>query len=173
LKRVELLVDAFAQLRSRGIPARLLLVGASRDDDDRPIALQAALASCDPGDRILVTGATTDVRPYLWAGDVFVLPSDREGLSNSILEALATGLPVIAPPSAAGDQVLDGACGIVPPTNEPAQLCHALTVLARDPEFRARLRVGARDVAERFALTRVVDDYERLYSRLQRRAAVH
>jgi glycosyltransferase involved in cell wall biosynthesis len=121
----------------------------------------------------VITGAVADVRPYLHAADAFVLPSDREGLSNSVLEALACGLPVVAPPSAAGDQVLDETSGIVPRSNDPAELLDALVRLADDPDYRARLASGARRAAERFALARVVNDYESLYSRLRPRAAVH
>jgi glycosyltransferase involved in cell wall biosynthesis len=108
----------------------------------------------------------------LYAADTFVLPSDREGLSNSVLEALATGLPVVAPASAAGDQVLDETCGIVPDSNDPSDLFDALTELADRPDYRERLATGAREAAERFALGRVVNEYEGLYARLRRRTAV-
>jgi glycosyltransferase involved in cell wall biosynthesis len=173
LKRVELLVDAFGRLVASGRPARLLLVGSSRHDlVDRPIALQEELDRLAERDRVVITGAVSDVRPYLHAADTFVLPSDREGLSNSVLEALACGLPVVAPPSAAGDQVLDESCGIVPESNDPADLLDALTRLADDPDYRGRLAVGARRAAERFALARIVNEYELLYSRLRERAAV-
>jgi glycosyltransferase involved in cell wall biosynthesis len=121
---------------------------------------------------VVITGAVSDVRRYLWAADAFVLPSDREGLSNSMLEALATGLPVVAPASAAGDQVLDETCGIVPENNKPAALFAALVELADRPDYRARLAIGARQAAQRFALARVVDDYEGLYSRLRERDAI-
>jgi glycosyltransferase involved in cell wall biosynthesis len=173
LKRVERLVEAFGRLVASGRPARLLLVGSPRDDlADQPLALQDELERLAERDRVIITGAVSDVRPYLHAADTFVLPSDREGLSNSVLEALATGLPVVAPASAAGDQVLDETCGIVPESNDPADLFDALTELADRPDYRARLARGARQAAERFAVARVVNEYEGLYSRLRRRAAV-
>jgi glycosyltransferase involved in cell wall biosynthesis len=173
LKRVERLVEAFERLVLSGRPAKLLLVGSSRDDlVDSPTALREQLGRVDVRDRIVITGAVADVRPYLHASDVFVLPSDREGLSNSVLEALASGVPVIAPPSAAGDQVLDDSCGIVPESNDPDHLFAALTSLADDPDHRATLALGARRAAERFALARVVNEYERLYTRVRGRDAV-
>jgi glycosyltransferase involved in cell wall biosynthesis len=173
LKRVERLVDAFGRLVASGRPARLLLVGSPRDDlSDQPVALQEELARLSERERVLITGAVDDVRPYLHAADTFVLPSDREGLSNSVLEALASGLPVVAPASAAGDQVLDDSCGIIPASNDAAELFAALTQLADDADYRARLAIGARRAAERFALARVVNEYEGLYSRLRRRDAV-
>jgi glycosyltransferase involved in cell wall biosynthesis len=170
LKRVELLVEAFGLLVDSGRPARLFLVGSPRDDlDDRPFALHQELDRLSERDRVVVTGAVSDVRPYLHAADTFVLPSDREGLSNSVLEALASGLPVVAPASAAGDQVLDESCGIVPDSNDPSDLYSALTRLADDADYRRRLARGARQAAERFALSRVVNEYEGLYARLRRR----
>jgi glycosyltransferase involved in cell wall biosynthesis len=174
LKRVERLVAAFGLLVESGRPARLLLVGSAREDlVDEPAALRAELDRFPARDRVLVTGAVADVRPYLRAADVFVLPSDREGLSNSVLEALASGLPVVAPASAAGDQVLDASCGIVPRSNDPAELFVALRELADRPAYRAELAAGARRAAERFALRDVVRAYEGLYERLRRRTTVH
>jgi glycosyltransferase involved in cell wall biosynthesis len=173
LKRVERLVEAFGQLVASGRPARLVLVGSSRDDFvDRPTSFFEALGQSPARDRVIITGAVSDVRPYLHAADAFVLPSDREGLSNSVLEALATGLPVVAPASAAGDQVLDQTCGIIPESNAPEHLFAALTKLADDAGYRADLAKGARQAAERFALARVVNEYEALYTRLRRRATV-
>jgi glycosyltransferase involved in cell wall biosynthesis len=173
LKRVERLVAAFGLLVASGRPARLLLVGSSREDlVDDPDALRSALDRFPAREHVIITGAVGDVRPYLYAADVFVLPSDREGLSNSMLEALASGLPVVAPASAAGDQVLDASCGVVPRSNDPVDLFVALRELAERPEYRAELAAGARRAAERFALARVVNEYEDLYARLRERDAV-
>jgi glycosyltransferase involved in cell wall biosynthesis len=173
LKRVERLVEAFRLLVESGRPARLLLVGSPRQDlADQPVALTQQLERLPRRDLAIVTGAVADVRPYLYAADAFVLPSDREGLSNSVLEALATGLPVVAPASAAGDQVLDDTCGIVPDSNDPEELFAALTELANDTDYRRRLAKGARLAAERFALDRVVNEYEGMYARLRRSESV-
>jgi glycosyltransferase involved in cell wall biosynthesis len=121
------------------------------------------------GTRVVRNGAVDDVRPYLHAADVFVLPSEREGLSNSLLEALACGVPCIAPPSAGGDQLLDDSCGIVPPDGEPTALHGALRALAEDPDRRARLAEGAAVRAQRFSLARVALDVEALVERLAER----
>ena len=93
---------------------------------------------------------------------MFVLPSDREGLSNSLLEAMACGLPCVAPASAAGDQVLDPSSGVVPPSNDPRDLADALARLL-DPALRARLGAGARAAAQRYGLDAVTTRYELLY----------
>ena len=92
-----------------------------------------------------------------------MLPSDREGLPNSLLEAMACGLACVAPASAAGDQVLDTESGVIPPSNDPHDLAVALAALEHDPEQRARLGLGARRAAQRYGLEAVIDRYETLY----------
>jgi glycosyltransferase involved in cell wall biosynthesis len=163
LKRVERLIDAFALQVRAGVDARLFLAGDSRADlDDRGVALRAQVKRLGLEDRVEFPGAVPDVRPYLHAVDVFVLPSDREGLSNSLLEAMACGLPCVAPASAAGDQVLDPSSGIVPPSNDPRDLADALARLL-DPALRARLGTGAHAAAQRYGLDAVTTRYELLY----------
>ncbi len=163
LKRVDRLVDAIEMRVRAGVDARLFLVGDSRADlDDRRAALRAQVKRAGLEDRVEFPGAVPDVRPYLYAADVFVLPSDREGLPNSLLEAMACGLACVAPASAAGDQVLDASSGIVPPSNDPRDLADALTAL-EDHAYRTRLGAGARDAVRRYSLDAVTDRYESLY----------
>ena len=141
LKRVDRLIEGFALRVRAGSDARLFLVGDSRVDlGDRQAALRAQVKRAGLDDRVVFTGAVPDVRPYLYAADVFVLPSDREGLPNSLLEAMACGLACVAPASAAGDQVLDASSGVVPPSNDARDLADALAALEDDPEHRARPR---------------------------------
>jgi len=164
LKRVDRLIDGFALRVRAGVDARLFIAGDSRADlDDRRAALRAQVTRLGLDDRVEFPGAVPDVRPYLHAADVFVLPSDREGLPNSLLEAMACGLPCIAPASAAGDQVLDPSSGIVPPSNDPRDLAAALGRLEQDPALRGRLGAGARVAARRYGLDAVTTRYETLY----------
>jgi glycosyltransferase involved in cell wall biosynthesis len=165
LKRVDRLVDGFGLRVRAGSDCRLFLVGDSRADlDDRRAALRAQVKRAGLDDRVVFTGAVPDVRPYLYAADVFVLPSDREGLPNSLLEAMACGLACIAPASAAGDQVLDPSSGVVPPSNDPRDLADALAALEHDPDHRARLGAGARAAVAEYSLEAVTDRYDALYS---------
>ncbi len=164
LKRVDRLVDAFQMILDTGVDGRLFLVGDSRADlDDRRAALRAQVERMGLGSRVSFPGAVPNVLTYLQAADVFVLPSDREGLPNSLLEAMACGLACVAPPSAAGDQVMDASSGVIPPSNRPRDLADALLALSADPQWRARLGVGARDAAHTYGLEAVTDRYEALY----------
>ena len=108
-------------------------------------------------------GVQQDPRPFLHASDVFVLPSFREGMPNALLEAMACGLPCIAPPSAGGDEVIDSETGIVPASNAPEDLLAALRALAGYPERRAAMGRAAAERAKAFDVERVVDSFEELY----------
>ncbi len=167
LKRVDALVEAFALLVADDRSARLLLVGGGRSDlDYRGDALRQQVRDLGIEDSVTFVGEVGSVMPYLHAADVFVMPSDREGLPNSILEAMACGLPVVAPPSAAGDQVLDATTGIVPDSNDSALLYEALATLADDPALRRSLGHAAREATAAYDLQRVTAMLERLHTRL-------
>jgi glycosyltransferase involved in cell wall biosynthesis len=166
LKRVDALVDAFASL-VRQTPARLLLVGGSRGaDDDVEPRLRDQVERLGIAATVDFAGVVADPRPAYWAADVFVLPSNREGMPNTLLEALACGVACVAPPSAGGDAVLANGAGMVPPTNDPADLLVALSALARDPGLRAELaRTGVGSIAP-FDVEAVTDTYERLFEEI-------
>jgi glycosyltransferase involved in cell wall biosynthesis len=165
LKRVDLLVAAVASLAGESIPVRLVLAGGSRGaEDDVQDELREQVHALGLEDRLVFTGVVADPRPVLWAADVFALASEREGLPNSLLEAMACGLPCVAPASAAGDELLGGGAGLVP-ADAPA-LRDALRTLALDAELRDRLGRLASERAAEYDVARVAEGYERLYARV-------
>jgi glycosyltransferase involved in cell wall biosynthesis len=118
------------------------------------------------GDSVRVVGRA-DPLPWYQAADLFLLPSLYEGLSNSLLEALACGLPVIATPvSGTEDIFAAGNVGVlVEPT--PSAIAAGLESLLADPALRALRGSAARTIAEReFSLTRVASEVEALYCSL-------
>jgi glycosyltransferase involved in cell wall biosynthesis len=139
-KGVDRLLDAFCMMVQSGVDAHLLLVGG---DNGRPDSvadrLRSTAAERLPVGRVTFVGPVRDVRPYLEASDVFCLPSSREGMSNSILEAMACGLACVAPESAAGLGLLGNGAGIVPPSNSAEDLFAALMTLAHSEQTRRTL----------------------------------
>ena len=121
-------------------------------------------------DEFTFLGAVTDIVPLLHASDAMVLPSDREGLSNSLLEALSCSVPCIAPPSAGGDQVLTEHSGIVPRDNTPTELAAAMLKII-DPVVRDRLRAGARPTALAYDIEQIITQHVWCYANI--RAHVH
>jgi len=165
LKRIDLLIAAVASLAEQSIPVRLVLAGGSRGaEDDVEGDLHQQVHALGLEERVMFTGVLADPRPVLWAADVFALASEREGLPNSLLEAMACGLACVAPASSAGDAVLHGGVGLVPVDAEG--LHDALRSLALDAELRERLGAGAVERAAQYDVAAVADGYERLYARV-------
>jgi glycosyltransferase involved in cell wall biosynthesis len=163
-KGVERLIEAFAGIYDERSTARLLLVGGGREGpEDTEAALREYVAELGLEDAVRFCGVQPNPRPFLHASDVFVLPSFREGMPNALLEAMACGLSCIAPPSAGGDEVIEPETGLVPPSNEPADLLIALRALAGYPGRRAAMGRAAAERAKAFDVERVVDRFEELY----------
>lgn len=138
--------------------------GAARDEVRR-IAEESGL-----GDRVLVTGLRDDVPQWLRAFDVFALPSLAEGISNTLLEAMASGVPAIA--SSVGgnpELVVEGETGALVPAGDADALAGALVAYLGDPGRRAAHGAAARRRAQtRFAIPRMVERYAGLYDRVLR-----
>ncbi|MDQ6784367.1 MAG: glycosyltransferase family 4 protein [Actinomycetota bacterium] len=156
-KGLDRLAEAVAAVVAAGFPARLVLVGGGEVD-----ALRAALRSSGMESLTILPGVVDDVETYLWASDVFVLPSVREGLSNSLAEAMSCGLACVAAPEAGGDQVLYGGAGLVPASASTADLTEALLRLAGDETVRCGLGERAVARATIFAADRVASTYSAL-----------
>jgi len=115
-------------------------------------------------------GVREDVAKLLSEADVFILPSDWEGVPLSILEAMAASKPVIAT-SVGGvpELVENGVSGILVPPGNPEALAKAILHLANDPDLRQRMgKAGQKIAIERFDISRTAREYEALYLELLR-----
>lgn len=117
---------------------------------------------------VTFVGAVNDIRPYLAAADIFVLPSLSEGISNSLLEAMSCGLACIATPVGGSSEVLGhGAYGALVPVNEEDKLAELLIRLGLDPEERLRMGQRARQqILDRYDFEIVGQKYLNLYFQL-------
>lgn len=120
------------------------------DHGDRIDDLIAA-ARARLGPRLSLLGARSDVERVLRAADVFVLPSEFEGMPRTVAEAMMTGLPVVGTDiRGTREQVVDGETGLLVPVGDDAALAAALARLVADPDLRARM--GAAGLARARAL---------------------
>ncbi|MFI5339629.1 MAG: glycosyltransferase family 4 protein [Candidatus Methylomirabilales bacterium] len=145
--------------------AHLVLVG----DGPLRTRLEASVTSGPTRGQVTFAGATADVASYLKAADLLVLPSRAEGMSNTILEAMACGLPIVATDLIGNREVMgdDGQVGRLVPPGDPAALAEAIGTLLRTATLRDKLGEAARAmVAERFDMQRVVTQYVSLYTML-------
>jgi sugar transferase (PEP-CTERM/EpsH1 system associated) len=170
LNLVRAFIRARAQTRAAGIDLRLVMLG---DGPLRPVAL-AALAAAGESESAWLPGAATAVAPTLRALDFFVLGSRREGISNTVLEAMATGLPVIA--SATGgnlELVVPDVTGRLVPPGDTEALAASIAGYAVDAALRARHGAAARARAvDEYSLTRMVGQYRDLYRAVSGRTGV-
>lgn len=145
---------------------RLVLVG---DGPERP-ALEAAIQAEGLADIAGVTGWQDDVPALLASLDIFVLPSLNEGISNTILEAMACGLPVVATRVGGNPElVVDGETGYLFPVGDSASLADRLAAYLDEPGLRARQGEAARRRAEtEFSMERMLGAYAELYRSLTR-----
>jgi glycosyltransferase involved in cell wall biosynthesis len=113
----------------------------TRLESDHEGAVDAALAAAqaDPATaaRLRLLGYRTDVATLLRGADLFVLPSHREGMPRAIIEAMMTGLPVVATRiRGAREIVADGTTGLLVPVRDEAALAEALGRLVNDAPLR-------------------------------------
>jgi len=160
------LVEAVALLGREGLQPMLVIAG------DGPLrgATEERASALGIEHQVRLLGHRNDIERVLAALDVFVLPSRSEGLNNTILEAMAAGLPVLATRVGGADEmVVDGATGLLVEAGAPEKLATALRRLLSDPAMAATMGRAGRARAEMdFDLARTVLKYERLYTDLAR-----
>lgn len=142
----------------RDLPEAELWVVGARLPSDHGADLEPLFAGCGLGGRLRRLGYRRDVAAILAAADIFVLPSLFEGLPMSVIEAMLTGLPVVASDVIGPrEQVVAGETGLLVPPGRPAPLALALATLARDPALRARMgRAGRARALDLYDEARVV-----------------
>jgi sugar transferase (PEP-CTERM/EpsH1 system associated) len=113
-------------------------------------------------------GERDDVSQLLQTMDVFVLSSLIEGISNTILEAMASGLPVVATHVGGNSEIVDeDVTGLLVPRSDPALLAAAIRRYLEDPEMRRRHgALARRRIEEEFSIDKMVRQYHDLYDRL-------
>jgi glycosyltransferase involved in cell wall biosynthesis len=142
---------------------RLVMVG----DGALRREVEALLARPEVRDKVWLAGERADVPEVMRGLDCFVLPSLAEGVSNTILEAMASRLAVVATRVGGNSELIEsGMTGtLVPPANSEA-LAKAMLDYFNDQATARRHAKAARRVAEtRFSLSRMVADYASLYER--------
>lgn len=164
-KGVHKLVEAFTLLRRQGEPLRLILAG--EPDWGNPAAVpEARLREWQAQDGIDWRGHVEDVREVWRTAHIACLPSRREGLPRSLLEAAACGRPMVATDvPGCRELVQDGENGLLVPAGNVNALADALRLLAHDPERRARLGRRGREIIEtEFSSTLVIRKHLDLYA---------
>ncbi|MFZ5893631.1 MAG: glycosyltransferase family 4 protein [Myxococcota bacterium] len=154
VKGVTVLLEAWPAVAKES-NAQLVVAG---DGPEREGLLRAAQEG-GVTESVTFAGEVSDVPAVLAEADIYVQPSFQEGLPNSVLEAMAMGLPIVATRvSGNEDVVVDGDNGLLVPPGDPAALAAALRKLIDDPELAARMGQRSREMVEsRFSLSAVMN----------------
>ncbi len=131
------------------MPLRVVLVGPPDPDNPASIA-ERQLRDWDAAGHIAWWGERSDIAEIWAQSHIAVLPSHREGLPKSLLEAAACGRPMVATDvSGCREIVHEEVTGLLVPARDAERLAEALERLARDRDLRRRLGAAARDLVER------------------------
>jgi len=163
-KRVVDLIEAAKLLVPRYGALRFLIVG----DGVERVPLEQAVRHYSLEGKVLFAGVRGNIPALLRAADLFVFPSEVEGLSNSVIEAALAGLPIVGCDiGGVRDVVLNGSQGLLVPPRRPDRIADAIAqILDNDQRARA-LGVAAREGAERqFSIEGSLNRFYDLYDRL-------
>jgi glycosyltransferase involved in cell wall biosynthesis len=163
-KRLPLLLEMIELLRAEGGQAHLTVVGGG--------ALEAELRQ-QLGERSLRDAVTllgrregSEMPEIYRQHDLFVSASMQEGMSNAMLEAMASGLPIVTTRCEGVDELI-GDNGLVVEDARPKTLAAAIRRLVEDPALRQAMSVAARKKAESFGWDKVAEAYLRLYAKVK------
>ena len=160
-KNHALLLQTVARLRESGRDVSLTLVG------DGPLRgrLEELARELGISERVRFAGRRTDTPAFYRDCDLFVLLSDYEGMPMSIIEAMASGLPVVATRAGGvGELVDDGVSGALVEA-DAAAAAEAIAAICDDPALYARLSAGAVMTSSRYSATAMMEKYVGLYDR--------
>jgi glycosyltransferase involved in cell wall biosynthesis len=151
------LVDAVAALRSRGIPARAVMIG---DGPTRP-AIESRARALGVQRDVVITGFVRDVRPHISACDAVALCSFTEAFSVAAIEAMAMGKPVVhSDVGGAGEMIVPGVNGFLFPAGDTGALVDKLAALADRAVCRSMGEAARNAVTALFSEKAMVDRYE-------------
>ncbi len=163
VKRIRDVIAIFSRVASV-IDARLILAG---DGPEAPIA-QKLGEELGISDRITFVGVIDNVASLLGCADLFLLPSETESFGLAALEAMASGVPVLATDVGGIPEVVEhGLTGYLSPVGDVERMAeYAISLLKDEKEWRSFSRAARERAAMRFDYRRIVPKYEALYERL-------
>ena len=170
-KGIEDLLEAMGQVAKEIPEVKLLVVGDTLESDrDRQATerLYQLIQRNNLEDRIKFTGFREDIPELLSIMDLFVLPSYREGMPRTILEAMATGKPVVATNiRGCREEVVDGVTGLLVPVKDPEALAQAIVKVLSDGKLAQQMgQAGRKRVEKEFDERLVLERQLKVYKQL-------
>ena len=165
VKGLKYLIQAMNIVRQKDTNVRLILVG----DGVGRQSLERFVKELDLGDRVTFVGKVPNekVPEYMSASDVFVLPSLSEGFPVTILEAMASGLPIVATRVRGLPEIVkDGESGFLVEPRNPEQLADRVLTLLKNEDSRQRMIMNNRNKVQQYSWENTVGQLEAIYRRV-------
>jgi len=158
-KRYDVMLDAFEIFSEKHPEYILKLYGRGNDEE----LIRQWVNERDLTDKVRFMGLTTQPMQDICRDGMFLITSDFEGISNSLLEAMAVGLPCVSTdhtPGGARLLIQDHENGLLAPVADPQGLANAMCELAEDSDLASMCGENAKDVVNRFAPEKIIDMWE-------------
>jgi len=167
-KRFDVLLDAMPQVIQYFPNIVLLIAGTGAQQNDRvEDLLHEQVKKLGIEKNVHFLGLIDNVADYLHASDIFVFPSEKEGMPNAVLEAIAVGKPVIASRIGGVTDIIDDSCAYLVPVGDASALAkNIVTALNNSHESKRKGMIARQRAEKQFSVTAVADIYETLYSDL-------
>ena len=158
-KRYDVMLDAFKLFSAKHPEYILKLYGRGNDEE----LIKKWVLERELVDKVKFMGLTTQPMQDIAKDGMFLITSDYEGISNSLLEAMAVGLPCVSTdhtPGGARLLIQNGENGLLAPVEDAQGLADAMCMFARDEELAKKCREEAKKVIERFNPEKIIDMWE-------------
>lgn len=164
-KGIDFLVDGFIKFSENKNNAKLLLIG----DGEMKSELELKIKKARLEDKIIFTGAAERARmpEYYRQADVFVLPSLNEGMSNSLLEAMASGLAVIATDTGGTGELVNSENGVIIEKSSAESIRTALDKLYSNKNLLRSMKLSSRQKAEGMSWEAMAEGYGKIYREIK------
>jgi glycosyltransferase involved in cell wall biosynthesis len=165
IKGHDVFVRAAKLISQRRYDTRFVIIGEDKSNPkDYRKLLESLIAELGLNENVSMPGWHDDMPRVLSSLTLFVSAARSEPFGLSIVEAMATGLPIVSTASEGAMEIIeDGVTGKLVPADDPESLAKAINDLLDDPLERARLARNAQLAAQRYSLTRMASDTEQVY----------
>lgn len=157
-KNHKLLLNAFADFVKVHSDYEMHIFGVGELESD----LKKQAEKLNIKDKVIFKGFSPNVQQEIWDSAMFVLSSDYEGISNSMIEALAMGVPVIStdcPVGGSRTYIENNINGILVPVGDKKALLEAMIKIADNPEFAEKLSMNGTKIQEKYSLSMIADRF--------------
>ena len=162
-KNQKMLIKAFSNIASKYSDYVLHIYGKGKLYDE----FKKLITDLRMEDRIFLKGVSSIYQEKLSEAEIFVLPSNFEGLSNALLEALLMGIPSISTDCAGADEVIDNyQNGIIIPVGNEVELEKQLEKLIRDKQLQKKLSENSKKLSQRYSLEKVINKWTEVFEQV-------